>query len=269
MGTFGTGPFSSDGAMDFLGELAGHPPAERQAVLRSTFLLVKESPDLLWREFFPDEIVAAAAVVAAALPGGQQFDEELARLEDRDLISDVRLVPPLRDLVGHTREALLSVADPWLQGWTTETADAEARDTFAALSQVLIHGCDSPDDLDLIWDEANDYGITGEVPEGIPPGIEHLAHLMGVYNSAMGGGLYFALEANEPSSVRRAIIALRYFRLTEAATLLDEALNSESPDSVPADADFYALVNGGTDLLGKAFRAKAVEYPADFKRGLE
>ncbi|AEV86731.1 putative iron-dependent peroxidase [Actinoplanes sp. SE50] len=267
MGTFGAGPFSSDGAMDFLGELAGHPPAERQAVLRRTFLLVKENPDLLGREFFPDEIVAVAAVVAAALPGGQQFDEELARLEELDLIPNIRLISPLQDLVGHTREALLSVADPWLQGWTTELANAEARDTFATLSQVLAHGCDSPDDLDLIWEEANDYGIEGGVPDGTPPGIEHLTHLMRVYNSAMGGGLYFALEANEPSRVRRAIIALRYFGMAEAATLLDEALNSESHDSVPADVDFYALVDGGPDLLGKAFRAKAVETPDDFNRG--
>ncbi|WP_185755362.1 DUF4259 domain-containing protein [Micromonospora sp. A202] len=34
MGTFGTGPFSSDGALDFLDELAERPPQQRAEALR-------------------------------------------------------------------------------------------------------------------------------------------------------------------------------------------------------------------------------------------
>ncbi len=255
MKTSKAGPFSGDRAMNLLNEIAGHPPHERQAVLRRTFLLVKESPDLL----SPDEIVAAAALVAAVLPGGHQFDLGLP--------SDARLIPPLRDLAGSAREAYLLAAGPWLRARTSGPAAAEAHDTIAALTQVLAHGHDGPDGLDLIWDEANDYGIEGAVPDGTPPGIEHLAHLMRVYNSAMGGGLFFALEANEPFRIRRAITALRYFAMTEAAAMLDDALlNSEDPDWDSDDIAFHDLVDGGTDLLGKAFRAKAAEAPADFAR---
>ena len=98
MGTFGTGPFSSDGAMGFLEELAERPPERRGAALARMFHFVKDNPELLWREFFPDEVVAAAAVVAATLPGGQQFDERLEALVEDDLVSDVRLAAPAPDL---------------------------------------------------------------------------------------------------------------------------------------------------------------------------
>jgi alpha-glucosidase len=37
MGTFGTGPFSSDGAMDLLEELAGRPPEQRAGALERLF----------------------------------------------------------------------------------------------------------------------------------------------------------------------------------------------------------------------------------------
>jgi hypothetical protein len=140
MGTFGTGPFSSDGAVDFLSELADRPAERRPAALERMFLFVKERPELLWREFFPDEVVAAVAVVAASLPGGQQFDRSLQTLEDDDLARDVRLTTPAPQLADIALEALLFVAGPqgsWQQGWTTVADAAEALDTIAVLSQVL------------------------------------------------------------------------------------------------------------------------------------
>ena len=92
--------------------------------------------------------------------------------------------------------------------------------------------------------------------------------MLRVYNSAMGGGLGFALEVNEPFRVRGAISALRYFELAEAADflqdVLDRSLNGESPDSLPSDDDFYDLVDDGTNSVSKAFRAKAAKVPTDF-----
>jgi hypothetical protein len=143
MGTFGTGPFSSDGAMDFLEELAGRPPGERAAALERVFLLVKEQPDLLGRDLFADEVVAAAAIVAATLPGGRQFDERLETLVENDLVPDGRLSVPAPEPASIAREALLFVRGPqglWHQGWTNDTDAAEARATIAALSQVLALG---------------------------------------------------------------------------------------------------------------------------------
>lgn len=71
LGTFGTGPFGNDGALDFLDELAGQPAGEHREVLERMFFRVRSRPDLLGWKFFPDEVVAAAAVVAASLPGGE------------------------------------------------------------------------------------------------------------------------------------------------------------------------------------------------------
>jgi hypothetical protein len=54
------------------------------------------------------------------------------------------------------------------------------------------------DDLDIIWNRAGSYGADGEAPEDTPPGIVQLSYLLRVYNSAMSGGLGFAVEVNEP-----------------------------------------------------------------------
>lgn len=124
------------------------------------------------------------------------------------------------------------------------------------------------DALNHIWNNACDYGADGETPDGTPPGIEHLAALLRVYNSAMGGGLGFALEVNEPFRIGRAVTALRYFGLAVAADFLEDvlnrSLNGESPDTLPSDGDFYDLVDDDTDPVDRAFRAKAAEVPADF-----
>ncbi|SNT64863.1 protein of unknown function [Asanoa hainanensis] len=235
MGTFGTGPFSSDGARNFLEELAARPLAQRAAELERLLVRVREQPDLLGREFFPDEVVAAAAIVAATLPFGQQFAEDLERLVANDLVPEPRLAAPARELTKIARAALLFVAGPdgaWHRGWTTETNAAAARDTIAELSQVLAAGA-GLDDLDRIWNDAADYGVDGEVPEGTPPGVEHLASLLRVYNCAMSGGLDFALEVNEPFRVVRAIEAMRYFGLPEAADFLADVLTRSEKGEDP------------------------------------
>ncbi|GAA2711535.1 DUF4259 domain-containing protein [Actinoplanes palleronii] len=145
MGTFGTGPFSSDGAMDFLEELAERPPEGRVPALTRMFLFVRDKPELLGREYFPDEVVAAAAIVAATLPGGEQFDERLATLADQELAPEVRLAAPAPDLAPLALAALKVVAGPWHQGWTNPTDATEARATIATLSQVLTSGSVDPE----------------------------------------------------------------------------------------------------------------------------
>ena len=140
MGTFGTGPFSSDGALDFLDELAEQPPERRKPTLARMFVAVRDKPEVLWREFFPDEVVAAAAIVAATLPGGQRFDEQLEALVEQDLARDIRLgapAPELADLALGALELVAGPDGPWLRGWTRDEDAAEARDTITALSQAL------------------------------------------------------------------------------------------------------------------------------------
>ncbi|MFI7221333.1 DUF4259 domain-containing protein [Micromonospora maritima] len=138
MGTFGTGPFSSDGALDFLDELAERPPRQRAEALRHMLGYVLTHRDLLGREYFPDQVVAAAALVAATLPGGEQLQHRLTQVSDEP--SAVILPEPVPDLAPAALEALHFVArpgGPWHQGWTTETDQAEAQRTIDGLTAIL------------------------------------------------------------------------------------------------------------------------------------
>src|ERR1700754_3904327 len=87
VGTFGTGPFSSDGALDFLEELAERPPEEHLDALGHMFTYVLANRGLLWRGVFPDQVVAAVALVAAGLPGGEHLQHSLLELSDETEIA--------------------------------------------------------------------------------------------------------------------------------------------------------------------------------------
>ncbi|CCH19348.1 Conserved hypothetical protein [Micromonospora lupini str. Lupac 08] len=138
MGTFGTGPFSSDGALDFLDELAERPPQKRVEALRHMLGYVLTNRDLLWREYFPDQVVAAAALVAATFPGGEHLRHRLTQVAEEP--SATILPEPAPDLATSALEALRFVAGPggpWHQGWTTETDQAEAQRTIDGLTAIL------------------------------------------------------------------------------------------------------------------------------------
>jgi hypothetical protein len=139
MGTWGTGPFSSDGALDFIDRLADRPAGQRRDILERIFFRVRDRPDLLGWKFFPDEIVAAAAVVAASLPGGDGFQRELT---DQGYHVDAILVPaPDPELNASALEALLVAAGrdgPWHDGWVDPETAAHARRTTDQLASILL-----------------------------------------------------------------------------------------------------------------------------------
>ncbi|MEU9829729.1 DUF4259 domain-containing protein [Micromonospora chersina] len=138
MGTFGTGPFRSDGALDFLEELAERPPEQHLDALRHMFTYVLANRDLLWRGFFPDQVVTAAALVAAALPGGEHVQHRLADLSDD---TDIALLPTSAlHLAAPALESLLFVAGPdgpWHQGWPTEADRLDGQRTVHDLTAIL------------------------------------------------------------------------------------------------------------------------------------
>ncbi|MEU5564435.1 DUF4259 domain-containing protein [Micromonospora musae] len=138
MGTFGTGPFSSDGALDFLEELAERPLEQHLDALRHMFTYVLANRGLLWREIFPDEVVAAAALVAAAIPRGEHLQRHLAELSDGARIPS--LPASASGLAAPALEALLFVASPggpWHQGWTAEADRLDAQRTADDLVAIL------------------------------------------------------------------------------------------------------------------------------------
>ncbi|NYH42723.1 hypothetical protein HNR22_002450 [Micromonospora jinlongensis] len=125
------------------------------------------------------------------------------------------------------------------------------------------------DELHIIWNHAADYGADGEAPEGTPRGIVQLSYLLRFYNSAMGGGLGFAVEVNEPFRLKRAMDAMRYFGLAAhaelVADLVEHDLDGDHAESRQDDLD--TLLGPQGEALETAFRVKAAERPADF--GLE
>jgi len=138
MGTFGTGPFSSDGALDLLDELKCQSVGQRREALERIFVQVRDRPDLLGRKFFPDEIVAAAAVVAASLAGGEDIQRDLG---DRGYDVNAILVrAPDPELSASALEALLVAAGPdgpWHDGWVAPEIAADARQTTDRLEAAL------------------------------------------------------------------------------------------------------------------------------------
>lgn len=138
MGTFGAGLFSSDGALDFIDRIVERLPEQRAEALRNILAHVVAQPHLLWREFFPDEVVAAAALVTGTLPGGEDLMHSLADVSDKAEL--VVLSEPVPELAVPALEALQLVAGPggpWHQGWTTETDRIEAQETIDSLTAIL------------------------------------------------------------------------------------------------------------------------------------
>jgi alpha-glucosidase len=138
MGTFGAGPFSSDGALDLLDELTDQPAGQRREALERIFIQVRDRPDLLGRKFFPDEIVAAAAVMAAGLAGGEYIRRDL---DDEGYDVDAILVrAPDPELSASALEALLVAAGrdgPWHDGWVDPETAVEVRQTTDRLAAIL------------------------------------------------------------------------------------------------------------------------------------
>jgi hypothetical protein len=146
MGTFGTGPFDNDGALDLLDELAGQPADQRRELLERIFFRVQDRPDLLGWKFFPDEVVAAAAVVAASLPGGEGVRQMLA---DRGYGAGTILLPTADpELNASAWEALLFAAgrdSPWHAGWSDPETAAQAQQTTDQLVAIFFREQHSQD----------------------------------------------------------------------------------------------------------------------------
>jgi len=145
VGTFGTGPFDSDDARDLVDKLADRP-GQRREVLDRLFFRVRDRPGLLDWEFSADEVVAAAAIVAASLPGGEDIRQQLA-----DLACDVDaiLIPaPDGELIDSARQALLFAAGrdgAWHNGWINPEKATRARQTSNHLIAIFVREQHSQD----------------------------------------------------------------------------------------------------------------------------
>ena len=122
MGTWGTGPFDSDMAEDFADRLERLSPGERAAAVDSRLRqAVSGDPDKLL-----GEVLAAAAVVAANLPGSP----ELSWNEDYPGIESWLADETASGLAPLATEAIDRNFPPdgwYWQSWVDEEEAAEAR----------------------------------------------------------------------------------------------------------------------------------------------
>ncbi|MEV7232240.1 DUF4259 domain-containing protein [Polymorphospora sp. NPDC051019] len=139
MGTFGTGPFSSDGALDLVEELVELDAAGRLGELGRIFSTVLKGPQTGTQTVFPHEVVAAAALIAISLPGGESILADLSEFV-ADELAPALLPTPAVGLVAPALAALTVVAGPggpWHDGWIDDRSRAEAAQTVERLTAVL------------------------------------------------------------------------------------------------------------------------------------
>ena len=77
VGTWGSGAFDNDDALDLLDALSGQDTAARRQLLERIFREAREHPENLNFTLGATEVVTAAAVVAAGLPAGRAVAQEI------------------------------------------------------------------------------------------------------------------------------------------------------------------------------------------------
>jgi hypothetical protein len=134
VGTWGTGPFDSDGAEDYVDELERMSAAQRLDALEEIFGRAVMAVGDSWRE--PSELIAAAAVVAANMPlgTGVPLDEDHGEMPQW-------LVKPVPDELAVSAVRALDAALPtggWFwRSWTDEGDRIESQTVVANLKAAL------------------------------------------------------------------------------------------------------------------------------------
>ncbi|WP_127503020.1 DUF4259 domain-containing protein [Actinoplanes solisilvae] len=136
MGTWGPGPFDNDAADELLEEVAELAERERAPYLKQILvdgaLIGMEDVDV-----FPDDVIAAATLVAMSVPHG------LSRLgdeEDREHAAGSVLADVDRALASAALTALRKMFEPgnhWYDTWVDDEPDGLAAQSARAAAQVL------------------------------------------------------------------------------------------------------------------------------------
>jgi len=108
VGTWDKGPFDNDTAADWSGEFGEASDQARVEMLEEALRAAADEADYLDADT-AYEAIAAAAVVAAKLPGGPAVDAEL--------VLDVELPPDLPDLALRALERIVDADSGWRDRW--------------------------------------------------------------------------------------------------------------------------------------------------------
>ncbi|MEW1614375.1 MULTISPECIES: DUF4259 domain-containing protein [unclassified Streptomyces] len=136
MGTWGSGPFDSDTAEDFLDELQEQSAPQRLAVVENTFRSAIEGGGSSSSSVLPEEVMTAAAVVAANVPAGRS----LAWNEEYPGIMEWLAKPITPALASSAVQALEAAlpTDGWFwRSWVDAEERSEAQAAIDRLRSVL------------------------------------------------------------------------------------------------------------------------------------
>ncbi|WP_093175836.1 DUF4259 domain-containing protein [Sinosporangium album] len=137
VGTWGSGPFDSYTAQDFLDDLEEQSAPQRLAVVEKMFRSAIAAGDSANSPVLPEEVIAAAAIVAANAPAGSS----LAWNEDYPSVTGWLDKPIPSTLAASAIRALEVVlpADGWFwRSWVDAGAREEAQTAIDGLRSVLL-----------------------------------------------------------------------------------------------------------------------------------
>jgi hypothetical protein len=138
MGTWGPWPTQNDSAMDFLDERSEEGPDLRAAKIQDVFSAVIQDPEVLGRSLVPEEVVAAAAVVASSLPSGSMLPWRAEEAIVSALISEESASAMTRDAVRAVGLATSYRGSWWHESWTNDDDRRAAESALDELRRVLL-----------------------------------------------------------------------------------------------------------------------------------
>lgn len=136
MGTWGCGVLESDSAQDFIDQVRGLPIEGRLASVADLLRKVTADASVINRDFLPEEVIAAVAIVAAAATDSRDY----AWMDDENFLDAIRGIRPQVQLHDVALAALREVAEGdnsfLLAGWKNDsdrTAMAQQVDEIKAV----------------------------------------------------------------------------------------------------------------------------------------
>jgi hypothetical protein len=137
VGTFGTSPFGSDSALDFVEELQSLVPQGRIDVILRTLEGGAEG-NMSSLDILPEDVIVAAAVLAANLDGGLEFSWN----EEVDGVSRWLSQPiphELPSLAIRALDAVIPEGGRWWRSWVDEEDRAKMKESMDQIRAVLVN----------------------------------------------------------------------------------------------------------------------------------
>jgi alpha-glucosidase len=136
VGTWGSGPFDSDTALDFLSTVSSVSSNERMALISRIFDSAVEGANLTTPIVTPEEVLAAAAVVAANSPGGEVVswgEEAIGISQWLPKPVSVALATSALDAL----EASIPADGWWWSSWQNDSDRARMQDAIERIRRLL------------------------------------------------------------------------------------------------------------------------------------